>query len=176
MSKKTNQKKAMEKNSPDLGHWTLYKGVTLPENFEEDPPLGFVYLITNKLNGMFYIGQKKILKVEKRPPLKGKVRKRKIIKQSDWRTYCGSSSDLKNDITIDGKENFTFEIVEFCESKWMMSYEELRLQMLNNVLLTNRSYNGIVNVRLSKFQSQIDLYGSASKITEPFQPRPDNQS
>lgn len=156
---------------PDLGHWTLYQDVELPEDFEENPPLGFVYLITRKSDGKFYIGQKKIIKVEKRPPLKGKVRKRKIVKQSDWKTYCGSSNELKQDIAEMGKDAFTFEIVEFCETKWMMSYEELRLQMLNNVLLTNLSYNGIVNVRLSKFQSQIDLYGSADKITQPFQPR-----
>lgn len=54
----------------DLGHWTLYKGVNLPEDFEYNPPLGFVYLIRRKSDGKFYIGQKKILKTEKRPPLK----------------------------------------------------------------------------------------------------------
>ena len=168
-SQKETPPQTTEGKKVDLGHWTLYEGVELPEDFVDNPPLGFVYLITRKEDGKFYIGQKKILKVEKRPPLKGKVRKRKIIKQSDWRTYCGSSADLKADIAELGKDAFTFEIVEFCETKWMMSYEELRLQMLNNVLLTNRSYNGIVNVRLSKFQSQIDLYGHASKIIKPFQ-------
>lgn len=116
----------------------------------------------------FIFGQKKIIKVEKRPPLKGKVRKRKIVKQSDWKTYCGSSNELKADIESLGEKEFTFEILEFCENKWMMSYEELRLQMLNNVLLRNDSYNGIVNVRLSKFQSIIDKYDKAHQITRPF--------
>lgn len=116
----------------------------------------------------FISGQKKFVKVEKRPPLKGKVRKRKIVKQSDWKTYCGSSNELKTDIENLGENEFTFEILEFCESKWMMSYEELRLQMLNNVLLRNDSYNGIVNVRLSKFQSMIDKYDKANQITRPF--------
>ena len=152
----------------DLGHWTLYKEAKLPEDFEENPPLGFVYLIKRKSDGKFYIGQKKILKVEKRPPLKRKVRKRKIVKQSDWRTYCGSSNELKEDIAKLGEDAYTFEIVEFCDSKWMMSYEELRLQMINDVLLRTDSYNGIVNVRLSKFQSIIDTYGSKDKITHPF--------
>ena len=153
---------------PDLGHWKLYKNVKLPEDFEENPPLGFVYLIRRKSDGKFYIGQKKIVKIEKRPPLKGKVRKRKVVKQSDWKTYCGSSNDLKADIDKLGEDAFIFEIVEFCDSKWMMSYEELRLQMLNDVMLRNDSYNGIVNVRLSKFQSIIDLYGNIKKITKRF--------
>ena len=152
----------------DLGHWKLYKEAHLPEDFEENPPLGFVYLIKRLSDGKFYIRQKKIIKVEKRPPLKGKVRKRKIIKQSDWRTYCGSSNELKEDIAKLGEDAFSFEIVEFCNSKWMMSYEELRLQMLNNVLLRTDSYNGIVNVRLSKFQSIIDTYGHQDQITHPF--------
>lgn len=152
----------------DLGHWKLYKGCKLPERFEENPPLGFVYLIRRKSDKKFYIGQKKIIKVEKRPPLKGKVRKRKIVKQSDWRTYCGSSNELKEDVAKLGEEAFTFEIVEFCDSKWMMSYEELRLQMINNVMLRDDSYNGIVNVRLSKFQSIIDSYKDFKQITKPF--------
>ena len=152
----------------DLGHWTLYKETKLPEDFEENTPLGFVYLIKRKSDGKFYIGQKKILKVEKRPPLKRKVRKRKIVKQSDWKTYCGSSNELKEDIAKLGEDAYTFEIVEFCDSKWMMSYEELRLQMINDVLLRTDSYNGIVNVRLSKFQSIIDTYGSKDKITHSF--------
>ena len=152
----------------DLGHWTLYKETKLPANFEENPPLGFVYLIKRKSDGKFYIGQKKIIKIEKRPPLKGKVKKRKIVKQSDWRTYCGSSNELKEDIAKLGENAFTFEILEFCDSKWLMSYEELRLQMLNNVMLRNDSYNGIVNVRLSKFTSIIDNYGNFDQITKPF--------
>lgn len=153
----------------DLGHWTLYKETELPSDFETNPPLGFVYKITRKSDGKFYIGQKKILKTEKRPPLKGKVRKRKIVKQSDWKTYCGSSNQLKEDIEKYGEDAFSFEILEFCESKWLMSYEELRLQMLNNVMLRKDSYNGIVNVRLSKFDSIMQKYEAGfHQINNPF--------
>lgn len=156
--------------SIDLGHWTLYKDTKLPDDFETNPPLGFVYKITRKSDGKFYLGQKKILKTEKRPPLKGKVRKRKIVKQSDWKTYCRSSNSLKADIENEGKDAFTFEILEFCDSKWLMSYEELRLQMLNNVMLREDSYNRIVNVRLSKFNSIIEKVNEAGfyQIDKPF--------
>lgn len=116
----------------------------------------------------FISGQKKILKFERRPPLKGNVRKRKIVKESDWKTYCGSSNELKSEVEKLGEDQFTFEIVEFCDTKWMMSYEELRLQMINNVLMRNDSYNGIINVRLCKFPSLIEKYGNKSQITKPF--------
>lgn len=142
----------------DLGHWQLLENVTLPEDFEENPPLGFVYRIENKETGKFYIGQKKIIKVEKRPPLKGKVRKRKIIKQSDWKTYYGSSNDLKNDVKTLGEDKFKFTIIRFCDSKWECSYWELYHQMHNHVLFREDSYNGIINVRISKFQKFIDQY------------------
>ena len=41
--------------SADLGHWVLYKGTKLPDGFEDNPPLGFVYKITRKSDGKFYI-------------------------------------------------------------------------------------------------------------------------
>ena len=46
----------------DLGHWTLYKGTELPPDFEENPPLGFVYLIRRKSDGKFYIRTEKAIK------------------------------------------------------------------------------------------------------------------
>ena len=124
---------------------------------------GFVYRIENKENGKFYIGQKKIIKVEKRPPLKGKVRKRRIVKQSDWRTYCGSSNDLKNDVKTLGEDKFRFTIIRFCDCKWKCSYWELYYQMQNHVLFREDSYNGIINVRISKFQKFIEQYREETK-------------
>ena len=147
----------------DLGHWDLANDVLLPEDFEENPPMGFVYRIENKETKKFYIGQKKIIKVEKRPPLKGKVRKRKIVKQSDWRTYCGSSNDLKADVKALGEDKFKFEIIKFCDCKWLMTYWELYYQMMYHVLFREDSYNGIINVRISKFQKFIDMYSQENQ-------------
>ena len=148
----------------DLGHWELGNNVTLPEDFEENPPMGFVYRIENKETGKFYIGQKKILKVEKRPPLKGKVRKRKVVKQSDWKTYCGSSNELKKDIESLGEDKFDFKIICFCDCKWKCSYWELYYQMQNHVLFREDSYNGIINVRLSKFNKFVNEYKENNKL------------
>jgi len=52
----------------DLGHWTTK--LEIPEN-----PFGFLYLITNNINNLKYIGKKQILSKRKKPPLKGKTRK-----------------------------------------------------------------------------------------------------
>ena len=73
-------------------------GLELPEDFFDNQPLGFVYRITDKESGKFYIGQKKMQKKVTRPPLKGKVRKRHIVKESDWKKYTSSSNDLNKDI------------------------------------------------------------------------------
>lgn len=134
----------------DLGHWALADGVNLPDNWEEEKAFGFVYRIEHVETGKFYIGQKKILKVQKLPPLKGKTRKRSVIKESDWKQYCGSSNSLKDEIESFGKDKFKFEIIRFVNSKWELSYWELFYQMQNDVLFREDSYNGIINVRLCK--------------------------
>ena len=67
--------------------WTYQGKIVqeLPEDCE-----AFVYLITNTTNGMKYVG-KKLAKFRKtRPPLKGKINKRRSKVESDWRDYWGS--------------------------------------------------------------------------------------
>lgn len=155
--------KETQQQTIDLGHWHLREGLELPINFDEDPPLGFVYKVTDKVNNKWYIGQKKITKVEKRPPLKGKVRKRKIIKQTDWRTYTTSCNTLKFEIIQRPKEEFDFEILHFVDCKWMLSYLELWYQMQMNAMFDENSYNGIINVRLSKFASMKEKWESINK-------------
>ena len=46
----------------NLGHWELADGVTLPEDFEENPPMGFVYKIENKETNLkkYYFGNQDI--------------------------------------------------------------------------------------------------------------------
>ena len=72
--------------------WT-YRGKIVEEISEEY--IGFVYLITNLTNNKKYIGKKLTkFKVTKKP-LKGKKNKRRSTKESDWRTYWGSSPTCK---------------------------------------------------------------------------------
>jgi|TARA_B110000495_G_C22944008_1_gene552527 hypothetical protein len=110
--------------------------------------VGFVYIITNLTNNKKYIGKKLAqFKVTKKP-LKGKKNKRRSTKESDWRTYYGSSDKLNEDVATLGKENFTREILYYCESKGELSYLEAKEQFDCSVLETDEYYNGIINVRV----------------------------
>ena len=126
----------------DLGHW---EGV-LEES--TDLPYGFIYKITNLTNDKKYIGKKQCQSVRKRPPLKGKKNKRHEKIETDWKTYTSSSNELNKDLEQLGKDNFKFEILRWCDSKWELSYYEARLQFKEEVLLRNDYYNGIINVRI----------------------------
>ncbi len=131
------------------------KSVKSIEDFpQNEDMIGFVYRITNVLTGKFYIGKKSLrhsrkTRISKTEKLATATRKtfKVVIKESDWKTYCGSSKDLTADIKKQGGEHFKREIVELCYSKKSLSYCEMKHQVLNDVLTTN-SYNGNI---LGKF-------------------------
>ena len=133
--------------------WT-YQGKIVEEVSEEY--VGFVYLITNLTNNKKYIGKKLTkFKVTKKP-LKGKKNKRRSTKESDWRTYWGSSPHLQEDVEKIGPNNFTREILYYCTSRGELSYLEAKEQFDREVLKTDEYYNGIINVRV----------GSSKALTE----------
>ena len=97
-----------------MSDWT-YEGKVidkLPEDCE-----AFVYLITNKKNGMKYVGKKLAKFKTTKPPLKGKKNKRRGYKESDWKTYWGSSDHLIEDVAKYGEDNFIREILHMCPSR-----------------------------------------------------------
>jgi len=133
--------------------WT-YQGKIVEEVSEEY--VGFVYLITNLTNNKKYIGKKLTkFKVTKKP-LKGKKNKRRSTKESDWRTYWGSSPHLQEDVEKIGPDNFTREILYYCTSRGEMSYLEAREQFDRKVLETDEYYNGIINVRVGSSKALIE--------------------
>lgn len=67
---------------------------------------GFIYITTNRINGKRYIGQ------------------RKYDRTGKWKDYLGSGIYLKNAINKYGKENFTKEIIEECETKDKLNEQE----------------------------------------------------
>ena len=126
-------------------NWT-YQGKEIDSISDEYE--GFVYLITNHTNDKKYIGKKLAKFKTTKPPLKGKKNKRRGYKESDWKTYWGSSDRLNEDVAQLGEENFTREILYFCKSRAEMSYIEAREQFDRRVLETDEYYNGIINVRV----------------------------
>ena len=127
----------------DFGHWS-----NVTETHEA--PYGFIYKITNLVLNKCYIGKKQMVSVKKMPPLKGRKNKRHKEVETDWRTYSGSSNDLNADIEKYGKENFKFEILMFCNSKWELAYYESKIQFELDVLVSENFYNGIINCRIGK--------------------------
>ena len=86
-----------------------------------------------------------------RPPLKGKKRKRKIIKESDWQDYYGSSEEVKSLVEEHGRDRFDRKILFLCNTKGEMSYMECYYQMINHVLLKpDEYYNGFVGMKIHR--------------------------
>ena len=122
-----------------------------PVDFESTAEyFGFVYSITNRLTGKKYIGKKK-LKFTRSRKVKDSKRRVRVVKESDWKEYYGSSKELAKDIHKHGKECFDREILRWCNSAGECSYWELWYQMTNHVLLNPANfYNNYVGARIHR--------------------------
>jgi hypothetical protein len=113
----------------------LYKGKEIgsveqmPEN-----TFGFIYEITHIPTGRKYIGKKVLQFHRTLPPLKGQKRKRKVITESDWKTYYGSNKDVKALLKEKRSEEFTREILDFVPSKKLLTYYECKYLFIKEVL------------------------------------------
>ena len=114
---------------------------------EEFPPstFGFVYRVIHEPTGKIYIG-KKVLQFNR----KAKLTKRdlalhegqsgrkpsfkRIVKESDWKTYYGSHKEILA-LIKDGKEDdFKREILTCVTTKKLLTYEETKALFLYEVL------------------------------------------
>lgn len=84
---------------------------------------GFIYITTNLINGKRYIGQKK------------------YDKEGTWKNYLGSGTYLKRAIEKYGKDNFSKEIVEECESKEKLDEREIYWISFYNAVDSDNFYN-----------------------------------
>lgn len=105
-------------------------------NFTEEDILaseGFIYQITNLTNGTRYIG-KKFIWSKRKIKQKGTTRRKHVKSESNWRTYTSSSKILNHDINLLGKNCFIFEILSLHKTRAETNYEEVKLQIINDVL------------------------------------------
>jgi hypothetical protein len=117
------------------------------------PPktFGFVYITTHKPTGKSYIGKKflfhnqkkklgkketELLREERKAQgLRGAIPKTKqVTKESDWKTYYGSQSDIKKLISGGKKDEFERTILECVQNKKQLTYFEIKYQMSYGVL------------------------------------------
>jgi len=112
--------------------------------------VGFVYLITDKSNNKKYVGKKLLTSRRKLPPLKGKTRRRTVVKETDWQKYYGSSEEVKLMVEEKGSDNFQREILFLCKSKGELGYIEAKYQFEHDVLLRDDYYNGIIQCKVHR--------------------------
>ena len=120
--------------------------------------IGFVYKITNIKTGKFYIGKKSLFSnVRKKLTKKElaeysgpgrKPTKKLVTSESNWLDYWGSNKGILQEIKEEGTDSFRKEILKFCFNKKQLTYWEVHYQCVNEVLLTDKSYNDNV---LAKF-------------------------
>jgi len=78
------------------------------------------------------IGKKELAKLQgvvgRRPSYK------LVVKESDWKTYYGSQTDIKALLVEGKKDEFERSILKMCPNKKSMTYFEIKYQMVYQVL------------------------------------------
>ena len=120
---------------------------------EDFPPstFGFVYRVIHEPTGKIYIG-KKVLQFNRKAKLTKrdlalyegqsgrKPSYKRIIKESDWKTYYGSHKEILA-LIKDGKEDdFKREILTCVTTKKLLTYEETKALFLYEVLIKPDEY------------------------------------
>jgi len=107
-----------------LGHWATQSYLV-----QENPVdhFGFVYVIKNKKTGHLYIGKKQTKHG-------GKKSSKNYGKETNWKSYEGSSKHLTEQIKEFGKDNFKFVILELYSTRGGLNYCEIAFQTKCNVL------------------------------------------
>ena len=102
---------------------------------------GFIYEVVHKPTGMKYIGKKVLYFNRTLPPLKGQKRKRKITKESDWKTYHGSHPKIKELLSESADlENFERKILQICRTPKELTYYECKYLFISEVIEDRNNY------------------------------------
>lgn len=149
------RKKVIESLKP----W-IFKGKEIltidqcPEN-----SYGFIYLITQNSTGKKYIGKKSLYSYKSKIShvLNEKTRRMNKVKEtiateSNWKEYYGSNIEINKLIRVEGKDNFTREILQFCFSKKELTYRELTEQCKRDVLDSDMYWNDNILGKFFKFE------------------------
>lgn len=133
------------------------------ENFDINEYEGYIYITTILDTGRKYIGKKNFfhntnVKLGKKelanlPTARGKKpSKKKVTKESDWKTYYGSAQEIKDSVKQYPKERITRTLIRLCKSKKELTYYECKYLFEYNVLEPN---SGFINDNiLGKFYSK----------------------
>ena len=124
----------------------LYNGIEFTEDMVGDW-FGFIYEITNLLDGRKYVGKKLFTRAGTKQ-IKGK--KKKVRLSSGWANYWSSSKELQEDVKKLGEENFSRKILYLCKTRSECSYRETKEIFIRDALLTTEYYNSWVSCKIHK--------------------------
>lgn len=114
-----------------------------PEEFQ-----GFVYIITDRENQKKYIGKKFFWKPKTLPKTRMRKRRVRTRVESDWRSYYGSSMEIKLLVEKKGTNRFNRKILKLCKTKGECSYYEAKFQFDYDVLLRDDFYNEFIGCKI----------------------------
>lgn len=91
--------------------------------------------------GCIYIGKKqqfssrktKITKKEKLETGNNRKKFKKVTTEMDWQNYWSSSEEIKRLISIYGNSIFKREIIEFCDTKYKLTFCEVKQMILHKI-------------------------------------------
>jgi len=116
----------------------------------ESETFGFIYMVTHQPSGKSYIGKKSLFHNVKRKLTKkelaeqtGRGRKtttQVVQKESDWKTYYGSTKQIVELIKGGKQEDFTREILQFVFNKKLLTYHECKYLFSYGVLEQPQKY------------------------------------
>lgn len=110
---------------------------------------GFIYEVTHLPTGRKYLGKKQLISVTKKALGKKELAlltdkrasKKKIIKkESDWKTYYGSHSEIKSLIKEGKQSEFSREILIFTPNKKLHTYYENKFLFIKGVIEPGSNY------------------------------------
>ena len=110
---------------------------------------GFIYEVTHLPTGRKYLGKKQLISVTKKALGKKELAlitdkrasKSKIVKkESDWKTYYGSHSEIKGLIKEGKQSEFSREILIFTPNKKLHTYYENKFLFIKGVIEPDSNY------------------------------------
>lgn len=137
--------------------WTFKeKEIESIEDMPQDT-YGFIYVVEHIPSGKKYLGKKVLyftrnkklgkketeaLKLERKEKgLRGRVPvKKKVVKESDWKTYYGSQKEILKLVKEGKKGEFKRTILKFVPSKKLLTYYETKYLFIKEVLEHENEY------------------------------------
>ena len=136
----------------DTGHWKPNYN-QLGESFDPSTFFGFVYKITRRDTGRSYIGKKQLIFTERRK-VKGRVNRKHVKKESDWKTYTGSCEELNTEIEKCDFKNPNNTLISNVTSEEVNDsslLKELLIKQIENRVRWRESINYMIKNKINKF-------------------------